>query len=81
MQEVQEEEAFNLIKPHLLKNILVLVQRIVNSNSKQTCLIKDSDGSMIDARPLLASLTEQSIYMSRVHSIHRANGIQSSETI
>jgi hypothetical protein len=54
LQEVQEEEAVNHIKAAFIEENFGASSE--NSNNKQPYLIKDIDGSMIDARPLLASL-------------------------
>ena len=56
MQEVQEEEAVYQIKVAFIEENIGASSE--NSNNKQPYLMKYSDGPMIDARPLLASLNK-----------------------
>ena len=65
LQEVQEEEAINLVQAAFIQDIIGASSESTENNgassessTKQPYLIKDVDGSMIDSRPLLAAINK-----------------------
>jgi hypothetical protein len=82
LQEVQEEEAINLIQAAFIQeNIGASSESTENngasseSSTKQPYLIKDVDGSMIDSRPLLAAINKN--ILNKCTSNNRVDKVKS----
>ena len=66
LQEVQEEEAVNFVQAAFIQENIIGTSSEITENigassestTEQPYLIKDLDGSMIDARPLLAAINK-----------------------
>jgi len=82
LQEVQEEEAVNFVQAAFIQENIGTSSEITEnigassgSTTKQPYLIKDFDGSMIDARPLLAAINKN--ILNKCSSRNRVDKVKS----
>ena len=82
LQEVQEEEAINLVQAAFIQENIGNSSEIrenigasSESTTRQSYLIKDFDGSMIDARPLLAAINKN--ILNKCSSKNRIDKVKS----
>jgi hypothetical protein len=82
LQEVQEEEAINLVQAAFIQESVGAssegpenISASSESSTKKPYLIKDYDGSMIDARPLLAAINKN--ILNKCTSNNRVDKVKS----